>query len=172
MSARFLASALLVAASAWAGPAVAQETGSRPTREFVQAAGQSDTFEIREAQTALAGTSDPQVRAYAQMMLRDHAATSRALQDAAAQARLEPPPMQVGDDQARMLNELQGLSGPDLDRAYWRHQALAHRSALTVEQAYAQGGDTPPVKRAAATAVPTIAAHLDQAERMRAAAGE
>jgi predicted outer membrane protein len=61
-------------------PATAQPPGSRQTREFIQAAGESDTFETMEARTALAQSSDPQVIAFAQQMIRDHGETTQRLE--------------------------------------------------------------------------------------------
>lgn len=164
-----------IAAAVLAGvgsvPASAQEPGSRQTREFVQQAGESDAFEIMEAQTALAQSTDRQVLAFAQQMIRDHGETGRTLLEATARAGLKPPPMAVGAGQAPLLGALQGLRGREFDEAYWRHQALAHRSALTVEQSYAAAGDDPAVRQAAVAAVPVIAAHLAMAEQMLAKPG-
>ena len=152
-------------------PAAAEEPGSRQTREFVTAAGQSDAFEILEAQTVLGQSADPQVRAFAEQMIRDHEQMRNTLRNATVRAGLKPPPMGVGADQALMLSALQSQRGPDFDQTYVRHQALAHRSALTVEQAYAATGDDQTVRQAAAAATPTIASHLDMAEQMRAKLG-
>ena len=161
----------LLAVGPVASAASAQEPGSRQTREFIQAASESDMFEIMEAQAALAQSSDPQVLSFARQMIHDHGETSRALQDAAARAGLNPPPMVVGANQAPFLAAVQSLRGPEFDKAYWRQQALAHRAALTVEQAYATKGDTPAVRQAAAAAVPTIQSHLAMAEQMVAKSG-
>ena len=163
--------AALLAGAVIASAASAQEPGSRQTREFVQAAGESDTFEIMEAQTALAQTSDPQVLAFARQMIRDHSETSRALQEATARAGLKPPPMAVGANQAPFLAALQSMRGPDFDQTFWRQQAMAHRAALTVEQGYATSGDTPAIRQAAAAAVPTIQSHLTMADQMIAKLG-
>ena len=149
-------------------PLAAQEPGSRQTREFVQAAGQSDEFEILEAQTVLGQSSDPQIRAFAQAMIRDHGETSRALQRATTRAGLKPPPMGISADQALLLSALQSQRGPDFDQTYVRHQTLSHRSALTVEQAYAATGNNPAVRQAAVTATPIISSHLAMAEQMQA----
>jgi len=151
--------------------AVAQETGSRQTREYVQSAGQSDAFEKLEADTALTQSADPQVRAFARKMLQDHSRLSNALVQASAQAGLQPPPMGVGADQAPMLAALQSLREPEFDRAYWKQQVLAHRSALITTQQYATNGDSPAVRKVATSAVPTISAHLAMAERMMAKFG-
>ena len=147
----------------------AQKMGSASTRNYIEAAAQSDAFEMLEADTALTQSADPQVRAFAQQMLRDHGQLSQTLSQVTASAGLEPPPMgAVGADQAPLLGALQSLKGIEFDRAYWQHQALAHRSALTTTQSYAANGDTPAIKRAAAAAVPIIARHLAMAEQMRA----
>ncbi len=161
----------LLAGAALASAAAAQDPGSRQTREFVQKAGESDTFEIMESQSALAESRDPQVRAFAQAMIRDHTGTSQALRDATGRAGLKPPPMQVGAAQAPMLAALQSARGRDFDRTYWKQQALSHRSALTVAQQYAATGDTPAIRQTAAATVPLIQSHLEMAEQMSAKSG-
>ena len=159
-----------LAAAALAGAASA-DPGSAATRDYLAAAGQSDAFEMLEASTALTASRDPAVRSYAERMLRDHHATSAALAQAAARSGLKPPPAGLGADQAPLLAALQSLKEPAFDRAYWRQQALGHRSALTATQRYAATGDDPAVRAAAAAAVPVITAHLATAERMAAQAG-
>ena len=164
---RGAAAAVMVWAST-AAAAAADAPGSRRTREFVQEATQSDTFEMMEGYSALAQSTDPQVRAFAQRMIAEHRQTSAALQDAAARSGLTAPPMSLSSDQSQLLASLQSLRGREFDQAYARHQALAHRSALTVEQGYAQNGDTPALKATAAAATPIIAAHLQMAEQLHA----
>ena len=165
-----LAGAVGIAAAALS-PVAAQEPGSRQTREFVQAADQSDRFEILEAETVLGQSTDPQVRAYAEQMVREHRQMNDRLRVAVAGAGLAPPAMTIGADQAQLLGALQGLRGAAFDQAYVRHQALAHRSALVVEQAYAASGDDPAVRQVAAAAVPAITSHLAMAEQMVARLG-
>jgi putative membrane protein len=152
-------------------PATAQEQGSRQTREFAQAAAQSDQFEILEGQTALTQSTDQEVCAFAQRMIRDHEATSRSLREAALRAGLSPPPMALSADQARLLSALQSLSGRQFDQLYARHQVLAHHSALVVEQSYASSGDNPAMRQTAASTAPLIASHLAMAEQMNSKLG-
>lgn len=149
----------------------APEAGSRQAREFVQAAGQSDTFEIREAQAILDQSTSPDVRTFAQHMLDDHIKMKAALADAAARAGLSPPPDGVSSDQALLLGGLQSQHGPDLDKTYLGHQVLAHRAALAVQQKYAAEGNEPTLRQVAASAVPAISAHLQRAEQMKAQIG-
>lgn len=158
--------AAILAVGLAATPAVAQDTGSRQTREFVQAAVESDTFEIMEAYTALAQSSDPKVTEFARQMIHDHGETSRKLGEAATSAGLKPPPMAVGASQSPFLAALQSARGREFDKAYWQQQALAHRSALTVIQQYAETGDNPPLRGMASATVPVIRRHLAMADQM------
>ena len=158
----------VAAAIGCAAPALAQAAGSRPTREFVQAAGQSDAFEILESQTALTQSTNPQVRAFAEQMIHDHGQTRSALATATAQSGLAPPPTAVGSDQAPLLGALQALRGKEFDRAFAQHQVLAHSSALVVEQDYAATGDDRAVRQVAAAAVPVISAHRMAAQQLQA----
>jgi putative membrane protein len=145
--------------------AAAQEAGSRQTREFVQSSASSDQYEILAAQTALAASRNPDVRAFATRMLQDHQQLRQALMDAATRSGLKPPEMAMSGDQADMLNAL-GSAGPqDFDALYLKQQMLAHRSALVVEQMYAKAGDDANVRQSAASAVPVISSHADMASQ-------
>ena len=146
----------VTAAAAAAPPA----NGSRPTREYVDAAGHSDAFEIAEAQLALTESKDPQVLAFARDMIRDHGQTSAALKAATARSGLTPPPEGLGADQAPLLGALQGAGAAEFDAMYWHHQVLGHRSALTSTEPYASAGDDAAVRAAAAAALPIIRGHL------------
>lgn len=171
MTASFRLAAALLAGALSLPAFAAADPGSPQTREFVKAAGNSDSFEILEAQTVLAQSTNPDVRSFAQHMLDDHSRTKAALADAAARAGLKPPPEGPSADQAQMLSALQSQRGHDFDKTYLKHQELAHHSALAVEQKYAAEGDQPAVRQVAAGAVPTISAHLQMAEQMKSRIG-
>lgn len=161
------ASLLAIAASALlTNAAAAQEPGSRQTRDFVQAVAQSDTFEIMEGETALAQSSDPDVRRFAQQMIDAHRQTTHTLLQAVANAGLQPPKPGMSADQAMFLAALQSQRGVDFDRTYLRHQRLAHSAALAVESGYAQTGDDATIRQVAASSVPIITAHLNMAEQL------
>ncbi len=154
-----------------AGSAIAQELGSRQAREFAQAAAASDQFEVLEAETVLAQSTNPDVRALATRMLQDHRQLSQALRDAATRSGMKPPVMAMSADQAQWLGSLQGVSGSDFDRLYLRQQVLAHRSALVVQQMYAKSGDDSALRQSATAAIPVITSHGDMASQMEAKLG-
>ncbi len=162
---RSMASAALALLSG--SVAAAQTPMVASTKDFVQAAAESDHFEIVEARTALAQSHDSHVRAFAEQMIPAHAETSRALQQAAVKAGLAPPSMGLGGDQQKLLSALQSQRGADFDRTYAKQQVLAHQAALVVEQAYAEHGDDTDVRQAARSAVPVIERHLKMAKQLR-----
>lgn len=150
-------------------PAVA-DPGSQQTREFVQAAAESDTFEMMESHTALVQSKDPGVVAFAKQMIRDHGESRSKLTQAAQRAGLKPPVMAVGASQSPLLAALQSARGPAFDKLYWEQQALAHRATLVTEQGYAAFGDVPAMRLMASAMIPMIRSHLAMAEKMTASA--
>ncbi len=163
--------ASLATALAVAGSALAQTPPPPSPRDYAQAAAQSDAYEIEAGYTARTESQDPRVRAFADMMIRDHTRTTESLRAAARSAGLPPPSSGVGGDQKEMLSALQSLRGRDFDREYARQQVLAHAQALTVTGLYAQGGASGPLRQAAEGALPIIQGHADQARRLQADLG-
>lgn len=156
--------AALLAAPAWAEPPMSAQ-------DFVNAAAQSDFYEIQAANVVLKQSDNAQVRGFAQMMIDDHTRTSEALRQAAMASSLPPPPMALSGDQQGMLSALQSMKSPDLERAYITQQVNAHTSALVTEQGYAASGADPNLRKAAQSAVPIIQHHLEMARQMKAASG-
>jgi putative membrane protein len=154
------ASTALLAGTAWAHP-----PASPQTRDFVQAAAQSDEFEMLEGRTALAQSDDPKVRDFAKAMIQAHGRTSEQIRRAVAASGLEPPRRGISGDQSMFLAALQSARGAAFDKLYFRQQLLAHRAALAVVGDYAAMGTDAAVRQAAGAIVPVISSHLEMAER-------
>jgi putative membrane protein len=150
-----------------AGSAAAA-SGPQPMspQDFVNAAGQSDAYEIAAGQLILTDSQDPKVRSFAQTMIADHQKTSADLSAAARASALEPPGMILGGDQQKMLSALQSQKGADLDRSFLVQQVNAHTAALVTEQGYLAQGADPNLRKAAQGAVTLIEHHLETAKQM------
>jgi len=164
-STRAAAAALALGAALTARPAAAQPPPVSP-EDFVSAVSGSHAYEIMAARVVLTESRDPAVRGFAEAMIRDHETLQASLRAAAGRSGLPPSPPTVGAEEARLLGALQSLRGPDLDRAYARQQAGAHRSALATEEGYARSGSDPDLRAAAQADLPTIRHHLADAERL------
>ena len=157
-----------------AGGASTAPTPSPPVtpQDFVDAAAGASQYEIRAAQTALAQSKNPAVRAFAQEMIRGHDAMIANLRDAALLSSLKPPLNSVGGDQSPLLAALQGLTGVDFDKAYARQQILAHCAALATEGAYARTGSDRNLRDVANADLPVIEGHLKTARSLQRSVGE
>jgi putative membrane protein len=140
-------------------------------QDFVTAASQSDHYEILAAQLAQVQGHDERVRAFAQRMIQDHTRLAEDLRRAAETAKLTAPASGMSSDQAMLLSGLQGLRGPEFDKAYARQQVLAHTQAADIEDSFASAGAEPTLRDAARAALPTIKDHLQAAEQLRGEVG-
>jgi putative membrane protein len=134
---------------------------------YVKMAGASDLFEIQSSQLALSRGQRAETRQYAQMLVTHHTQTSQATMAAARAAGMNPPPPMLMPMQQRMMDQLRRASAANFDRVYLTQQIPAHEMALALHNNYATNGDTPSLRSTAATALPLVRQHLDEARRMR-----
>lgn len=139
-----------------------------PTHDFVVAAAQTDAFERQEGRLAQARASNPKVRDFGAMMVKDHTQTTAALKAALAKAHLDAPPPGLSADQQQDIDKLTGLQGPAFDKEYLRQQIDAHTKALAVMQGYAANGERDILRQAAADTVPIVERHLSMAKAIDA----
>jgi putative membrane protein len=130
--------------------------------QYVAEAGSSDLFEIQSSELALQRSNNPQVRSFAEQMIRDHSGSAAQLKSITTQENVASPALDPRH--ARMLDQLRGLSGPQFDVAYIQMQVQGHREALAVEDEYRTGGSDPRLRALAEQATPMIEHHLTEAE--------
>ncbi|NJC32951.1 putative membrane protein [Sphingomonas jejuensis] len=149
-----------------AAPATARAAPSPQTpttaAAFVPMAGASDLYEIQSSQLALEKSRNEDVRRYAQMMITHHRQTTEQVTAAAREAGLTPRPPVLNPEQRANVAALRRLSGAGFDRTYLTQQVRAHEQALALHSTYADRGDQPALRRAAAGARPIVQQHLDE----------
>jgi putative membrane protein len=169
---------VIIAASAALGATTASaklpeppmSAAPRQAQPFLFHAGASDVFEITTSMIALQRSQNPAVRAYASMLIDHHTRmTSTALANAKA-AGIAPPPPILDARRRALITQLLAQQGSDFDRTYLTQQVPAHQEALALMTGYASGGDVPTLRQTAAGAVPTVQAHLTQAQALLASA--
>lgn len=69
-------------------------------------------------------------------------------------------------DKMAMLNQLASTSGSQFDRLYGQAQRMGHQEALALHSSYAQAGNDPSLRQFAASVVPHIEHHLEDARRL------
>jgi putative membrane protein len=75
--------------------------------EFVPTATSSNLFEIESSRLALQRSRDPEVRRFAQQMIRDHNAASRRMTSVVRRAGLPTPPPAMNAKHQQMLATVQ-----------------------------------------------------------------
>jgi putative membrane protein len=134
---------------------------------YMTMAASSDQFEIQSSQLALQASQNPAVQSYARLMIAHHQATTANLTQAAQSAGLTPPPPALMPAEQALLDQVRAAgTGPAFDAAYKQAQIAGHTSALQLHQGYANGGDVPALRQTAATAVPIVQQHLQQAQAL------
>jgi putative membrane protein len=130
--------------------------------------------EIRAGQKAAEKTRVPEIKEFANRMVKDHTDLDRRLTDAAKKQNIDLSevgpigPIRAASKEADLAMEkmLEKKSGPSFDGAYVAHQVEDHQLVM---QVILQGAKTAPsgeVKSLLDEAGKTIAAHLADAEHL------
>lgn len=136
-------------------------------QDFVNRAGRSDAYEIEAAKLAQANASSQAVKDFAAEMIKAHTESTARIKAAAAKASpaIAPDPA-LTPDQSEDLAELARKKGAEFDKEYIDDQVDAHEDALALMRDYAEHGDTPSLKAAAAEIAPVVSKHLEHAKML------
>jgi putative membrane protein len=136
--------------------------------DFANAAAASDNFEIQSSKLASDKAKSADIKAFAQMLVKDHTKSTADLKAAAAKANppITPSPTLTAEQEAN-LTALKNASAADFDQLYIGQQIPAHQKALTMLQGYAATGDVTGFKDFAAKVSPVVQAHLDKANSLK-----
>lgn len=134
---------------------------------FVPRMAMSDMFEIESGRIAAQRAQNAEVKSFANMMVKDHTATSTQLKTILA-AQPGAPAIPAALDQAHQdrLSRLRDASAEDFDETYLDQQIEAHETALNLLQSYAQSGDNPQVRTFASETAPKVSRHLEMARTL------
>ncbi|MDB5437932.1 MAG: hypothetical protein JWM33_359 [Caulobacteraceae bacterium] len=138
---------------------------------YVPAAAMADMYEVQAGKIAIQRAKDPKVKAFAQMMMTDHTASTTKLKATLTQAHLAvAPPTALDDRRMGMLNNLRAAGDADFDLAYLHQQLAAHTEALALHKEYSSVGDNAALKAFAAGVVPVVEHHLGEIKNIGGAA--
>jgi len=149
------------------GATSAATVGSHDTGAFVDNAGQGGMYEIEAAKIAQEKSKNPEVKAFAKMMVADHTALGNEMKPLMVAAG-KTPPAELDQRRKGFLDNLRAAGPADFDKDYMNQQVAAHEETLTLMQGYADNGDDAGLKAAAAKAVAKVQAHLDKAKAIQA----
>jgi putative membrane protein len=168
---RSLALFALVAALAWSSPSWAKSPAELNDLEIAHVAYTADTIDIRYAHLALGISKNPQVRTFAETMIRDHTAVNdRAL---ALLKKLNVQPQdnflsqQLVKQSDALVAELRQLNGREFDRRYAGNELSYHGAVNNlVEKTFIPNLKHPDVKALFEDALVVFKAHEEHAQQM------
>lgn len=142
-------------------------TGVSPS-EYVRKAADSDMYEMTSSKFVLGRSKNPEVRRYAQEMIRHHGMTTAELKRAVKQSRSPKPPTKLSTESEGLLAQLRTSGqGANLDRTYLDQQAQSHQKAWALHKGFHQTGTDQPLRAAAGKAVPIVEQHLREVRMLQ-----
>lgn len=176
---RSVLAGLALAATLAAGcavPATAQDPASLNDLEIAHAAYVAGDIDIRNAHLALALSEDPEVREFADLMIRDHEAVNDAALDLLKKLKAEPQDNAFSqslingarDNLAKMAQ----LKGAEFDKSYAANELAYHQTVnKVVSEAFIPNVENAELKTLLGSALDTFQAHEKHAEQMVADIG-
>lgn len=134
--------------------------------EFATNAADASLAEINLANLAISKTNNADVKAYANMMLKDHGAANDELM-ALAKSKNVNLPMSMSSVHQKQRDELAEKSGSEFNKAYLDLMEKEHVKVLAFMEHEAREGTDPDLKAFASKNVPVINAHLNAVRKIR-----
>ena len=163
------AAALGVATAAWA-----QAPNDAQIAAIVVAANQVD---IDAGRLAASKATNPDVKAYGQMMVTDHTGVNKQATDLVTKLGVKPednPTAQsLKSGGADNVKNLESLSGAAFDKAYIDHEITYHQNVLdAVDKTLIPNAQNAELKALLVKVRPAFAAHLAKAKQIQASLGK
>jgi putative membrane protein len=140
--------------------------------QIMQILATVDDGEIQQAQVALAKTSNPQVRSFADMMINQHTSDKQQGQALSAQTKADPAPSaqanKLQTKAAQMLEKLNGTEPSDFDKIYIQGQIDQHKEVLNMLNDKLMPAAKDPMLRQQLTAAQSMVQHhIDMAQQIQ-----
>lgn len=140
---------------------------SEDDQGFLRKAGESGMLEIKASELAVQKSQHPEVKRFAEMMIKDHTAVDKELK-ALAESKGFQLPVELDGDKRDLMEELRQLDGPKFDEEYAEEVAVdAHKDAVDLFEDAADDADDPDVKAFAAKHLPALQNHLEMGKQLK-----
>ncbi|AXS42423.1 DUF4142 domain-containing protein [Breoghania sp. L-A4] len=153
------------------GPAEAESPADLNDLQIAHVAYVADTIDIRYAHLALALSQTPEIRDFAQTMIRDHSAVNEQALALLKKLNAEPQDNFLSQSLAQgadeKIDELSRLRGPAFDAAYAENELAYHQAVNDlVENAFIPNIENAEVKTLFEAGLKIFQAHQQHASAM------
>lgn len=139
----------------------AETMNAAATPDFINQMALSDMYEIEAGKIASQKSKNAKIKQFADMMVKDHTASSTELKRIVQASGLTAPPTALDEEHQDKLEALRSADADDFDGTYADQQREAHQKAIDLLQGYGSGGDNAELKTFAQTTLPKVQGHAD-----------
>lgn len=169
----FVFSALLVVSLAGTLSAQTGSTAAAPTDpQIAMIAVTADSVDIDAGKLAAEKSSNPKVKEFAQMMVRDHTSVNKKATALVKKLNVTPEESDTSrslkSDGDKNLEKLRGLSGAEFDKAYIDNEVTYHESVIgAVTNTLIPNTKNAELKKLLQSAGPIFNSHLTHAKEVQ-----
>ncbi|TFB30064.1 DUF4142 domain-containing protein [Pedobacter alluvionis] len=127
--------------------------------KFTTQAAVGGIAEVELGKLALEKSSNPQVKEFATMMVKDHGMANTELTAIAKQKNITLPST-VDDEHKKKMDDLSKKTGADFDKAYVSAMVDGHKSTLKLMEDESKDGKDADLKSFATKTAPIVQSHL------------
>ncbi|MCX2492134.1 DUF4142 domain-containing protein [Pedobacter sp. PF22-3] len=127
--------------------------------KFTTQAAVGGMAEVELGKMALEKSSNPQVKEFATMMVKDHGMANTELTAIAKQKNITLPST-VDDEHKKKMDDLSKKTGADFDKAYVNAMVDGHKSTLKLMEDESRDGKDADLKSFATKTAPIVQSHL------------
>ena len=132
----------------------------------------ADNVDIDAGKLAAGKTSNPKVKEFAELMVRDHTSVNKQATDLAKKLNLTPEESATSrslkSDGDKMLAKLQGMSGAEFDKAYVDNEVAYHESVIgALNTVLLPNAKNAELKALLETGKPIFESHLEHAKQLQ-----
>ena len=159
-----------------AAPAGARSDATPPIAEpdtsFLSDAIRGGLAEVEAGKLGAERGAKPEVKQFAERMVRDHTAVNEKLKAIAAKHKIEADgtygtqPMRPEETAAAEMKRMAAMSGAQFDQAFVGHMVKDHEKDVALFRAQAKDGKDQELKDLAAATLPTLEEHLKMAQAL------
>ena len=139
--------------------------------KFVQMAASGGMFEVKSSQLALDQSNNPQVKKFAEHMVKDHTKANQELMALAKQKGI-PLPAQMAPKHMGLMEKITAAKGAAFDQMFLKIQLQAHEDTVALFEQEAKNGQDPAIKAWAAKTLPTLREHLKEVRSLAGVGGK
>src|SRR4051812_18485622 len=143
---------------------------SRSDANFVKEAAQGGMMEVKMGQTAKDHGQNADVKAYGEMLVKDHSKANDKLSQLASQKGVNLA-KEIEPKHTDMINDMEKKQGADFDRAFIEHAVKDHRKDISKFERASRDLNDSELKAFATETLPTLRNHLNEAERIAKSMG-